>query len=76
VFSVRVPCARTLEVAAWQLPYRDAAAEDAGGEPRRFDGYRSFSTRLSPSFSYLFSTALQATLWARLSSPYCSSAEL
>jgi hypothetical protein len=27
-------------------------------------------------FSYLFSTALQATLWARSSSPYCSSAEL
>jgi hypothetical protein len=27
-------------------------------------------------FSYLFSTALQATLWARSSSLYCSSAEL
>src|ERR687898_846181 len=34
----------------------------------------SFWTQLPLSFfSYLFSTALQATRWARLSSPYCSS---
>src|SRR5215212_5660144 len=40
-------------------------------------GQLFFLTQLPFSFfSYLFSTALQATRWARSSSPYCSSAEL